>query len=555
MSYTFRGAPISKNSETGYANLTTGRKITVLNRKGFQYLDFNTMQMSNPAVAGGHGVTGTQAEVEEFLGENSLNSGAAPEVEQKAPAKRAPPAKKAPASPAPSLKLPPPPPSLSRPPVSPLPPRPTMSALPIPGSLPVGTLPRSSSTLPPVATAPKGVMTLPTVPPLPSRLSVASSAAKAAPPLPMPRGATPGLPTLPTAQGAVCVPGTAGSGVFTSRATSVRDVPRSAKEHLCHFHVSGLQDEGEVERVIDGDTIELIIGVPLVGLTRQTPFGRGHNKQMKAPAYTTHVTADFWTLFSSRLNGVDAAEHDTLQGAIAAQLMRELFAKTQNFVYYRTGMMDKYGRLLVELYGDRELKTPLNRTYVDYEWEGPDGFTFPEDQRVLFLAYTGGTKNDYMKKLPTYHKSEIDDFMSRLSAATKDTPLSTYMKKRKTAVAESAGLGATPTEGDFQPELPDVERKLPEALPFRGPGDISGPDEQKADELEYDVELARRPVQPIQEPTFQQVPVATTTRAALPVPPPEDEELEELEELENAYKEVYGEGDEGEGEDEAEYDE
>ena len=211
--------------------------------------------------------------------------------------------------------------------------------------------------------------------------------------------------------GLSCITGTAGTAIFTPRSTDVATIPDSAIETLCDFHLEGLTGKGKMVRVIDGDTAEVLLYVPLHSLTRPTKKGRGRgHMQSAAYVYSEGKDAGFFAKYKCRLWGIDAAEHNTAQGVKATELMTAKYAETKNIVYYRLGKYDKYGRLLIQMYSDPEMKDSINTAFAGKEYSGLG---------VVVEAYGGGTKSTYMKTLAT------------LPAGSKAAPL-----------AERTGLGA-----------------------------------------------------------------------------------------------------------------
>ncbi len=611
MSYTFRGQALPPKSATTFVNLASKREITDLKKKGFVFLDVATTR----GATGGPFVCGEPSVVQEFLTENKL---VMPSGTVLAPASPAPKPRGKAGSGAQALL----PPNLAqalpiqglRPPSSPLPPRAGLVGLPpllpsMGGALPGLPVPLPPSGLPmpiplqgpplplmPGRAIPRGVglppalggglpgIGLPTglpppsggLPLLPSGGLPGLPPPSRLPPTPaITLDALPPLPPLKEAEGGFCALGQAGSAVFVPTGAGIRDIPKDAFHNLCNFHIGGLEGEGYVVETLDGDTYRMTIEVPLQGLTVAQPQKRrGKKIEMQAAAFTRNVDATFYSLFDCRANGIDYAEiaHSkpgTYQGVIGKLLMAELFASLGGYVYYRTGHMDKYGRLLVELYADPEYKVSLNKRYLDYEWHGPEGFDFPEGQRVLVLSYDGGAKNEaYMEALPKYRKHDLDLFEEKLLAATKGQTLASFMKPqvktRAGPTVEKGGLGSGAPE-DVEPsggvglDIPDVPGAKPLGLPL--PSDAGDVEEKGEEACELRKEGAKGfdPHLAAHKFTFHRVsrkPLAPALPgmrgpALLPTPTPQEEEDEEDEEDE-AERILRGETSEGEEEEEEE---
>lgn len=130
-----------------------------------------------------------------------------------------------------------------------------------------------------------------------------------------------------------------------------------------------------VVRVIDGDTVELLIRYKLAEITSI------HSSKWRAP------TKYLWITKTCRLYGIDAAEKTTEQGKFARALLdRKLRSLTQLWVKIAKDN-DKYGRTLVELY---ETETAGQTIYS--EWVGAvfDGVG------VVCVPYDGGKKTAWL---------------------------------------------------------------------------------------------------------------------------------------------------------------
>lgn len=191
-------------------------------------------------------------------------------------------------------------------------------------------------------------------------------------------------------------------------------LPEDLVDAICPFNLFNLQTKARLKSLYDSDTFDLLIFVPLNFLyspkyyqherkTVESKDERGH-KGVKQVALLKSIkptskkieTAGLFLVFNCRLNNVDGAESNTAQGTRATQLMLELFKSYNNIVYVRLGYPDKYGRMLVDLYADKEYKKYLNYYLV----ENPDPVL-----GVLATKYSGGEKAEYMKNLPKIYKS------------------------------------------------------------------------------------------------------------------------------------------------------
>ena len=187
----------------------------------------------------------------------------------------------------------------------------------------------------------------------------------------------------------LCTPG--GSALFRLETTDIEEVPKSALETLCNFTMIGLRVKANVMDIIDADTIDVVFFLPTKFLTQSHLQGRGKNIRVVQTGLVFEEDRGFVVRYRCRLNGIDAAEKNTLQGKKATELTREKYGSLNNIIYILTTGMDKYGRLLIEAYEDSSYQVGLNRFLV--------GYTDPE-LGVLVEPYSGGTKSEYMKCLP-----------------------------------------------------------------------------------------------------------------------------------------------------------
>lgn len=371
MEYTFRNKALSDKASSAYINISTGRVILDTRKKGFQYLDIASLYGST----GGPFICSPPETMAEFRAENAgvilLHTKASEEETQRIIGKPILPVKAtihsslSPQFNNMCLTLPPPERVVV---LSPIGPSVVMAAK-------VPTLPFNALVNAPVPAA--------------IAKPRESSAMKFIHKIEHIFDAKPRQLMLPS-EDPVCNYDSAGVGVFTPKNDNIDDIPEDAIDGLCHFHLSGLSGKGRIVRVIDGDTVEMMIYVPLVGLIHKQGQGRGHRK-LQAAALTRHSNVGFFSLFSCRLLGIDFAEHNTEQGAMGTKIMSEVYKSLNNRVYYRTGKFDKYGRLLVNLYADAEYKKSLNDMFLGVTFDGIGHVVEP---------YDGGCKSVYMKKLP-----------------------------------------------------------------------------------------------------------------------------------------------------------
>jgi hypothetical protein len=198
----------------------------------------------------------------------------------------------------------------------------------------------------------------------------------------------------------VCKLDNQGSVVFAPNIEDIEKVPESYLQNLCYFNLIGLQTKGKIVEIIDADTVDICFHLKLSFLYNPRPNldePEGKKQQISLitsskPTSPKIADSGLFIKMRARLANIDAAEHQSLQGILATQKMTQLFATTKNIVYIQCQEFDKYGRILVDLYSDPNYKNYLNYYLI----QNPDPVL-----GVLAEKYSGKTKSDYMKNLPT----------------------------------------------------------------------------------------------------------------------------------------------------------
>jgi hypothetical protein len=155
-----------------------------------------------------------------------------------------------------------------------------------------------------------------------------------------------------------------------------------------HPVLAPIMRSARVVRVIDGDTLELVIEYRLGELILDTMFPRTIVRVVR----------------TCRIFGLDAAEKNTVQGVFAKNLLIDRLKQVRvghlwAFVYAKP---DKYGRTLASLYDCKH--RPDNTDAIAHKIAGTIheqwiAKAFP-NVGVAFVAYDGGTKTAFMKTLP-----------------------------------------------------------------------------------------------------------------------------------------------------------
>ena len=223
-----------------------------------------------------------------------------------------------------------------------------------------------------------------------------------------------------------CDPKSAGSALFIPKSDDVEDIPMEVAQNLCKFELSHLEGKSKVVRILDGDTIELLIYVRLSELSLEREKGRALGKKenkkkaLKIAILTSHQNAGFFSLFSCRWSGVDAAEHFTINGIINKLLIEDYFNYLNNIIYIKIDKFDKYGRMMANLYSDNKYTDLINTKLIGVKIEEiPEimkekGIKYnkdilsKDDLKIIALPYSGDTKDERFKNLPKVSKDIIN---------------------------------------------------------------------------------------------------------------------------------------------------
>jgi endonuclease YncB( thermonuclease family) len=177
-------------------------------------------------------------------------------------------------------------------------------------------------------------------------------------------------------------------------------------ENLTYFGFNNLEGKGKINRIIDGDTFEIIVYIKLENLSKKFEIGR--KNELKSSIITKYNQAGFFTKLKVRLNGVDAAEKDTFHGQQAIQFMNQYFRNNNNIVYYKISEEnDKYGRNLMSLYLDEEYKNSAVDYLLSLKFETKDLNLKSWNGTPLAKKYDGGKKDSYMESLPKLKNHDI----------------------------------------------------------------------------------------------------------------------------------------------------
>jgi len=142
----------------------------------------------------------------------------------------------------------------------------------------------------------------------------------------------------------------AGTTLYRPETTEIEKVPLEELEALCEFNLTGLHVKARVLHIVDGDTLDLAFYIPLAYLA--TPRYQG--KKLVRSILVPKEEAGFFTRMRVRLSEIDTAEKNTTKGQLAKRLLERRIAALNGFVYAHFIKFEKYGRLLADVFADKE---------------------------------------------------------------------------------------------------------------------------------------------------------------------------------------------------------
>lgn len=160
---------------------------------------------------------------------------------------------------------------------------------------------------------------------------------------------------------------------ITGKNTELEDLSDKYLEEMSLFGFEGMFLKARVTRVIDADTLIVVVCVPVNDLGKSRKIGK--NGMLKRSClFKTRSTVKFFTKLKIRMWGYDAAEKDTKAGKLAKSLYEEKIQSLKNIIWM--DILDKnivgedggkFGRVLAVLYEDEKRTKPLTDYLIRME--------------------------------------------------------------------------------------------------------------------------------------------------------------------------------------------
>lgn len=156
--------------------------------------------------------------------------------------------------------------------------------------------------------------------------------------------------------------------LYHPTSTDVETIPIEHLQMLCDFDLKGLRVKVRVLEVKDGDTCVVVFFCPskFISSTREEIKLRPKETKVVRSAIGFEGDKGFFIRQSLRINGIDAAEHNTNKGKIAKKLLENKVVSLNNILYLNIVGREKFGRCLGDLYEDKDFTKNINDEILAY---------------------------------------------------------------------------------------------------------------------------------------------------------------------------------------------
>lgn len=131
--------------------------------------------------------------------------------------------------------------------------------------------------------------------------------------------------------------------VFIPKTLDVKDVPEEEIQNMEYFTFNNLKVKGKIIKVIDGETIEILLGIPFSDLLKSKHI------------YSKDTHSFIFIKKLCKLKGIKSANFNTQQGQACIYLLHKYFESLNNIVYVKMYDSDK-----IELFSDKGYKNLIN---------------------------------------------------------------------------------------------------------------------------------------------------------------------------------------------------
>jgi hypothetical protein len=126
---------------------------------------------------------------------------------------------------------------------------------------------------------------------------------------------------------AICKNNTLDRQSFIPRTNNPHDLPKEALHSLTNFQINGFSGPAVVTNVIDGDTIYIVVYVPLSALANGHEYSYYSKKGIRSFIHTRFMNAGFFAKVKCRISEIDAMEEGTVEGKFAKALTIDLYQR------------------------------------------------------------------------------------------------------------------------------------------------------------------------------------------------------------------------------------
>ena len=150
-------------------------------------------------------------------------------------------------------------------------------------------------------------------------------------------------------------------GVPKKNIPDVESLSNETIKSLGKFSFTGLHGKGKIISIVNYNTVNLLVYVPIVHLITHRNFKIGKKTIFKCSIITNDLPkGGFFTVIKVKLVGLSKLPKNLQTSEPIKIILKELFKSLNSIVYYHLVGSNKYGRTVAKLYEDQEMKKPIN---------------------------------------------------------------------------------------------------------------------------------------------------------------------------------------------------
>jgi len=172
--------------------------------------------------------------------------------------------------------------------------------------------------------------------------------------------------------------------VFIPKTLDVKDIPDEEIKNMEYFTFNNLKVKGKIIEVIDGNTVKMLLGIPLSELLK--------NKHV----YSKDINSFIFIKKLCKLKGIKSASFNTQQGQACIYLLDKYFNSLNNIVYVKIYESDE-----IELFSDKGYKNLINTKLSK--------INISEFEENGIISLISEEESEYLNNLPNMKADEYFD--------------------------------------------------------------------------------------------------------------------------------------------------